>query len=134
MMLSLGTLPSVCLPTRVADAHASLIDNILSSLYVLDNSVLASDIPYYFPAISRYKSANHGSVLLHHLISHFSVLVIMSLLNSRLTDQPWDSLVFESDFNRSFDFFYYLEKEGILEVCHQGPVTHTSKRIAPLNP
>ena len=27
MMLSSGTLPSVCIPTRVTDTHASLINN-----------------------------------------------------------------------------------------------------------
>ena len=53
MMLSSGTLPSVCIPARVTDTHASLLDNIFSSLDVLDNLVLVSDISDHFPAISR---------------------------------------------------------------------------------
>ena len=136
MMLSSGTLASVCIPTRVTDTHASLIDNIFSSLDVLDNSVLVSDISNHFPAISPYNSADQAQ----RIVSPSNLPFFrygdteLSLLNSCLTDQPWDSLVSESDFNRSFDFFYGLVKEGILEVCNQGPVLHTSKRIAQLNP
>ena len=60
MMLSSGTLPSVCIPTRVTDTYAFLIDNIFSSLDVLDNLVLVSDISDHFPAISQYKSADQA--------------------------------------------------------------------------
>ena len=136
MMLSAGTLPSVCIPTRVTEMHASLIDNIFSSLDVLDNSVMISDISDHFPAISRYRTANRSQrkVSPSNLpFFRFGVSEI-SLLKSRLTDQSWDSLDSESDFNRSFDFFYDSVKEGILEVCHQNPKPHTSKRIVLLNP
>ena len=51
IMLSSGTLPSVFIPTRVTETQASLIDNIFSSLDVLDNLVLVSDIFDHFPAI-----------------------------------------------------------------------------------
>ena len=58
IMLSSGTLPSVCMPTRVTDRHVSLIDNNFPSLDVLDNLVLVSDISDHFPTISRYNSAD----------------------------------------------------------------------------
>ena len=58
MMLSSGTLRSVCTPTRVTDTQASFIGNIFLSLDVLDNLVLVSDISNHFPAISRYNSAD----------------------------------------------------------------------------
>ena len=58
----------------------------------------------------------------------------LSLLNSRLADVPWGSLVSDSDFNHSFDSFYDLVKEGILKFANRGPALHASKRIAPLNP
>ena len=61
MMLSSGTLPSVCILTRVTETQASLIDNIFSSLVVFDNLVLVSDISDHFPAISRYKSADQAT-------------------------------------------------------------------------
>ena len=118
MMLSWGTLPSVCIPTRVTDTHASLIDNIFSSLHVLDNLVLVSDISDHFPAISQYKSDDQAQ-----RIASPSTLTFfrygdteLSLLNSHLADLPWDSLVSDSDFNRSFDSFYDLVKEVILKI------------------
>jgi len=43
-------------------------------------------------------------------------------------------LVSNSNFYHSFDSFYDLVKEGILEICNRGSAPHTSKRIAPLNP
>ena len=63
MMLSSGTLPSVCIPTRVTETQASLLDNIFSSLDVLDNLLLISDISDRFPAISRYKSADQAQCI-----------------------------------------------------------------------
>ena len=95
MMLSLRTLPSVCIPTPVTDKHASLIDNIFSSLGVLDNLVLGSDISDHFPAISRCKSADQAQRVASP--SNFPFFrygdTELSLLNPRLTDLPWDSLV-----------------------------------------
>ena len=136
MMLSSGTLPSVCIPTRVTETQASLIDNIFSSLDVLDNLVLVSDISDHFPAISRYKSADQAQRIASPSNLPFFRYgdTELSLLNSRLADVPWGSLVSDSDFNHSFDSFYDLVKEGILEICNRGPAPHTSKRIAPLNP
>ena len=99
--------------------------------------MLVSDISDHFPAISRYKSAQDQAqrIASPSDLSFFRYGdTELSPLNSRLTDQPWDNLTSESDFNRSFDFFYDLVKEGVLEVCNQGPAPHTSKRIAPLNP
>ena len=55
MMLSSGTLPSVCIPTPVTETQASLVDNIFSSLDIFDNLVVVSDISDQFAAISRYK-------------------------------------------------------------------------------
>ena len=49
MMLSSGTLPSVCILTRVTETQASLIDYIFSSLDVLDSLVLVNDISDHFP-------------------------------------------------------------------------------------
>ena len=90
IMLSLGTLPSVCIQTRVTDTYASLIDNIFSSLDVLDNSVLVSDISDDFPAISRYYSADEGQRIASPSnlpFFHFGD-TDLSLLNYLLTDQP----------------------------------------------
>jgi len=136
MILPSGTLPSVCIPTQVTETQASLIDNIFSSLDVLDNLVLVSDISDHFPAISRYKSADQAQRIASPSNLPFFRYgdTELSLLNSRLADVPWGSLVSDSDFNHSFDSFYDLVKEGILEICNRGPAPHTSKRIAPLNP
>ena len=136
MMLPSGTLPSVCIPTRVTETQASLTDNIFSSLDVLDNLVLVSDISDNFPAISRCKSADQ----VQRIASQSNLPFFgyddteLSLLNSRLADVPWGSLASDSDFNHSFDSFYDLVKEGILEICNLGSAPHASKRIAPLNP
>ena len=98
--------------------------------------MLVSDISDHFSTISRYKIADQAK-----LITSPSNLPFfrysnseLSLLNSRLTNQPWDGLISKSDFNRSFDLFYDLVKEGLLGVCNKGPAPHTSKTIAPLNP
>ena len=136
MMLSLGTLPLVCIPTRVTETQASLIDYIFSSIDVLDNLVLVSNISDHFPAICRCKSADQAQ----HIASPSTLPFFryseteLSLLISRLADVPWGNLVSDSDFNNSFDSFYDLVKEGILEICNRGPAPHNSKRIAPLNP
>ena len=136
MMLSSGTLPSVCIPAQVTDTHVSLIDNIFSSLDVLDNLVLVSDISDHFPTISQYKkddqTQRRASPSTLPFFSYGDTE--LSLLNSRLADLPWEILVSDSDFNNSFDSFYDLVKEGILEICNQDPAPHTPKRIAPLNP
>ena len=101
MMFSSGTLPSVCTPTRVTETQASLTDNVFSSLDVIDNLVLVSDISDHFPAISRYKSADQAQ----RIISPSNLPFFrygdteLSLLNPRLADVPWGSLVSDSDFN-----------------------------------
>ena len=116
MMLSSGTLPSVCIPTRVTETQASLIDNIFSSLDGLDNLLLVSDISDHFPVISRYKSADQAQRIASPSNLPFFRYgdTELSLLNSRLADVPWGSLVSDLDFNHSFDSFYDLVKEGIL--------------------
>ena len=98
--------------------------------------MLVSDISDHFPAISQYKSDDHAQRTESPSTLPFFRYgdTELSQLNSRLADLPWDSLVSDSDFNRSCDSFYDLVKEGILEICNQGPVPHTSKRIAPLDP
>jgi len=98
--------------------------------------VLVSDISDQFPAISQYKSDDQTQRIASPSTLPFFRYgdTELSLLNSRLADLPWDSLVSDSDFNRSFDSFYDLVKEGILEICNKGPAPHTSKRIASLNP
>ena len=106
------------------------------SLDVLDNLFLASDISHHFPPIYLYKIADHcqRKASPSDLLFFRFYDTELSLLNSCLTNQPWDSLVSESDFNRHFDFFYDLVKDGSLEVCHQNPTPHTFKKIIPLDP
>jgi len=98
--------------------------------------VLVNDISDHFPAISRYKGADQAQRIASPSNLPFFRFgdTELSLLNSRLADVPWDSLISDSDFNHYFDSFYDLVKEGILEICDRGPAPHTLKRIASLNP
>ena len=53
-MLAAGTLPTACIPTRLTETTASLIDNIFSSLNLIKNSVVVSYISDHFPVFSTF--------------------------------------------------------------------------------
>ena len=53
-MLACGTLPSACIPTRITNTTASLLDNNYSSLNLVQNYVLTSNISEHFPVFFSY--------------------------------------------------------------------------------
>ena len=136
MMLSLGIQPSVVISTWVTETHASLIDNIFSSLDLLEYLVHVRDVYYHFPAISLYKSADQTQRIASLSTLHFSVLVILSWVYLILVWLTSHGIVWFLNLILTtllISFLIYWKKVS-LKVCNQGPAPHTSERIAPLNP
>ena len=135
-MLAAGTLPTACIPTRLTETTASLIDNIFSSLNLIKNSVVVSDISDHFPVFSTFGFVEMMSRNTPASGSSFFRFGPneLTLLRSRLADNSWNIIDEEIDFCSQFDSFYEFVKVSIIDVCAASPSTSRSKRSIPLNP
>ena len=106
-MLACGTLPSACIPTRITNTTASLLDNIFSSLTLVQNFVLTSDISDHFPVFSTYDFSD--ALPRRNQGAGFSSLKFndqgLHLLRSRLAGCLWSISENESDIHSLFKFF-----------------------------
>ena len=135
-MLTAGVLPTTCIPTRVTDTSASLIDNIFSSLNLVRNSVVVSDISDHFPVFSSFileKTLNRDTPASASASFRFGLNELIRL-RSHLAEKTWNIFGEDNDFCSKFDSFYESVKESIFDVCALSPSTSRSKRSIPLNP
>ena len=135
-MLACGTLPSACIPTRITNTTASLLDNIFSSLTLVRNSILMSDISDHFPVFSVYDFSD--SLPRRSQEAGFSSLKFndqgLHILRSRLAGRSWSISKNGSDIDSLFNSFYDSLKEVIFDTCDAPQSNPASKRTTPLNP
>ena len=87
-MLSYGMLPSIVLPTRVAEHSATLIDNIFTNVSQNDirtSGIFVTDISDHFPIFYSMKmNTNYKKLcrkyIYHHMINNHSVELFMEEL------------------------------------------------------
>ena len=135
-MLAAGTLPSVCIPSRITESTSSLIDNIFCTATLIQNYVLVSDISDHFPVYSRYcfdKLTIERTCESGKRPFRFGEVELM-LLRSRLAEISWGGFESDSDFCNLFDTFYESIKDAVLDICSVSPSNRKSKNAFPLNP
>jgi hypothetical protein len=106
-MLAAGTLPSVCIPSRITESTSSLIDNVFGTATFVQNYALVSDISDHFPVDSRYcfdkltieRAGDSGKRPFR-----FGEMEL-TLLRSRLAEISWGSFKTDSDFGNLFNIF-----------------------------
>jgi len=129
-MLPCGTLPSACILTHITGTTSSLLDKVFSSLTLVQNSVLMSDISDHLPGFSVYESSD--SLPRRYQGAGFLCLKFndqgLHILRSQLEGCLWSISENESDINYLFNSFYDSLKEATLDTCDAPQSNLASKR------
>ena len=135
-ILTCRTSPSACIPARITETTAaSLLDSIFSSLTLVQNFVLTSDISDHFPVFSTYDFSD--SLPRRSQEAGFSCLKFCDqVASSEVTvgGRSWSISENESNTDSLFNLFYDPLKEITLDTCDTSQSNPTSKRTVPLNP
>ena len=125
-------IPCINIPTRITKSSATLIDNIIISMHLHDNSdsnILLSDISDHLPSLCTLKNFNHSISLPKYVYSRAITEQKLRNINEVLDSHDWKNILVLHDVEENFSIWHTIVLKCIDEIAPEKKKRLNNKHI-----